>query len=56
LHDGVILSELFQLIKGFKLVGEFDENPKTFSHKFSNLKVLFQSIERYWNENLEKEI
>lgn len=50
LDNGVTIIELFMLIKGFKLLGSYEENPRTFSHSFTNLKLLLESIENYWNE------
>lgn len=40
LDDGVVMIQLFLLTKGFKLVREYEDHPKTFSHKFYNLKLL----------------
>lgn len=49
LDSGVIFIDLFMLIKGFKITSPFEEQPRTFAHKFSNLKILMESIENYWN-------
>ena len=49
LDSGVIFFDLFLLVKGFKVTAAFEEQPKTFAHKFSNLKILMESIEKYWN-------
>ena len=51
-----ILIDLFSLIPKFKLTGQTEDNPKSFTTKFNNFKILFQSIESYWNNNLNCEI
>lgn len=48
--------DLFLLVKGFKIRSAFEEQPKTFAHRFTNLKILMESIEEYWNEKLQCEI
>lgn len=56
LADGVFMLRLCELIKDFVMVGEVVEAPRTLSQRLSNLKVLFRSIERFWNAVLGAEI
>jgi hypothetical protein len=48
ISDGVFLLELIQQIKHVSLVGDVIDAPKTFSHRLSNIKVIFKSIDLFW--------
>lgn len=51
-----MLLDLVRLIKDFSIVGGYEDNPRTFAHRFTNLKVLFKSIEYFWQNVLACEV
>ena len=56
LINSSVLIDLFSLIPKFKLISQTEDSPTNFTQKFNNFKILFQSIEAYWNTNLNCEI
>ena len=53
--DCLKFKELMTAIPDFPLLN-FENNPTTFSHAFSNLKELYKKIEQYWNEVFDREL
>jgi hypothetical protein len=54
--DGLLIIDILKLISDFTFISTIEEKPCTFSHRFTNLKIIYGSIDKFWREILGCEI